>query len=190
MTLPTSLSATSSSTTSSSNFSTKTSSGLSTSDFAISSTRARTSPEVSVIICILTAETKRLRGRAIGAAPQRLKPNACIVADGTTKVVPFPNCIPAESCHPSHTTSRVILSRVVPVPESRPPSATPSAVVPFTKLRVTELRIFEGTTNRPSSLSGGAGGDWSGSLGEQFVHPVRHLSALRHPVLDAVALQF
>src|ERR1700727_501643 len=29
-----------------------------------------------------------------------------------------------------------------------------------------------------------------GSLGEDLVHPIRHLGALRYPVLDAIALQF
>src|ERR1700680_833813 len=73
-------------------------------------------------------------------------------------------------------------SRVVPFPSG----ALPECPSPGRAL----LAQLEGATNQSNSLGGGAGGGWSGSLGEQFVHPVRHLGALRHPVLDAITLQF
>src|ERR1700722_18114670 len=119
MTLPTSLSATSSSITSPSSCSTKTSSGASTIDLAMYSRRTRTSPAVSVMNQ-LSSPHSEVKLEATGTKPR------------------WPQ---------QWSGSRV--------------------------------------------LGGGTGAGRSRCrLREQLVHPVRHLRALRHPVLDAVALQF
>src|ERR1700733_14888424 len=119
MTLPTSLSATSSSITSPSSCSTKTSSGASTIDLAMYSIRTRTSPAFSVM--------------------SQLSSSQCEIGSSGHENRRWPK------------------------------------------------RQWSG----PQALGGGSGAGWSRCrLREQLVDPVRHLRALRYPVLDAVAFQF
>src|SRR5271157_4037804 len=136
MTLPTSLSATSSSITPSSNCSTKTSPGASTSDFAISSIRTRTSPAGSVMVCNSHCGNE-------SNVPQGLKPGGMMDVYRSAEALRHPKPALRQNQRPRRR------SPLAPEPQSSRPACSPAPtsarpLTPSTRRERASVRCWRG----------------------------------------------